>query len=134
VPLLLGGAGRTASPGLLAKHYSPRASLFLLTGEADETRPAFRRAIERGLQDGRRVGVLLLDEDAPLLADLAERLQVAPLGSERDLAGVAGRLFAAMRSLDAAGCDAIYARSTGTAGLGLAILDRLTRAAHPDDD
>jgi L-threonylcarbamoyladenylate synthase len=134
VPLLLGGAGRTASPGLLAKHYSPLASLFLLTGEPDETRPAFRRAIERGLQDGRRVGVLLLDEDAPLLADLADRLQLAPLGSERDLASVAGHLFAAMRTLDAAGCDAIYARTTDTAGVGLAILDRLTRAAHPDDD
>ena len=134
VPLLLGEAGRTASPGLLAKHYSPRASLFLLTGEPAETSPAFRRAIERAVQDGRRVGVLLLDEDAPLLADLADQLQVAPLGSERNLASVAAHLFAAMRSLDAAGCDAMYARTTGSAGLGLAILDRLTRAAHPGDE
>ena len=130
VPLLFGPVGRTASPGLMAKHYSPRASLFLLTGESAETRPALRRAIERALEGGRRVGALLVDEDLSLVADLAPRIAVERLGSEADLSAVAGRLFAAMRALDAAGCDAIYVRSFGTAGFGLAILDRLTRAAH----
>jgi L-threonylcarbamoyladenylate synthase len=133
VPLFLGTVGRTASPGLLAKHYSPRASLFLLTGEPEETRPALRRTIERALAEGRQVGVLLVDEDAPLLADLRDRIHTVRLGSERELSQVGGRLFAAMRELDAAGCDAIYARSLGTSGLGLAILDRLTRAAHRHD-
>jgi L-threonylcarbamoyladenylate synthase len=133
VPLLLGAVGRTASPGLMAKHYSPRASLFLLTGDPTETRPALRRAVERGIESGRRVGVLLVDEDAPLLSDLRDRIAVVSLGSESDLGTIAGHLFAAMRTLDAAGCDAIYVRSLGMSGLGLAILDRLTRAAHSDD-
>jgi L-threonylcarbamoyladenylate synthase len=130
MPLLLGAVGRTASPGLMAKHYSPRASLFLLTGDPAETRPALRRAVERALLDGRKVGTLLVDEDAPLVADLRDHIQVAVLGSEADLGAVAGRLFAAMRNLDAAGCEAIFARDLGSAGFGLAILDRLTRAAH----
>jgi L-threonylcarbamoyladenylate synthase len=133
VPLLLGAVGRTASPGLLAKHYSPRASLFLLTGDPSETRPALRRAVERALNASRRVGLLLIDEDAPLFEDLADRIEAILLGSESDLSQVAGRLFAAMRALDAAGCDAIYARSLCTSGLGLAILDRLTRAANRDE-
>jgi L-threonylcarbamoyladenylate synthase len=133
VPLLLGAVGKTASPGLLARHYSPRASLFLFTGEPHETRPAFRVAISDALAAGRRVGVLVVDEDMPLLADLAPTPQLVHLGSESDLAGVAGRLFAGLRDLDAASCEAIYARSLGTAGLGLAILDRLTRAAHRDE-
>jgi L-threonylcarbamoyladenylate synthase len=133
VPLLLGTVGRTASPGLLAKHYSPRASLFLVTGEPTESRLALRRAVDRALEADRRVGVLLVDEDAPLFADLGRRIQTIHLGSEADLGQVAGRLFAAMRALDAAGCDAIYARALGTSGFGLAILDRLTRAAHRDD-
>jgi L-threonylcarbamoyladenylate synthase len=143
VPLLLGAVGKTASPGLMAKHYSPRASLYLLTGDSAEARPALRRAVERGLAGGHRVGALLVDEDVPLLADLGEPVQrpdgrtsgvrIVALGSETDMAQVAGRLFAAMRDLDAAGCDAIYARAPGTSGLGLAILDRLTRAAHPGE-
>ncbi len=134
VPLLLGAIGRTASPGLMAKHYSPRASLFLLTGAPDQARPALRHAIERAVDEGRRVGVLLVDEDWPLLDGLAERVQVFRLGSEADLAQVAGQLFAAMRALDAAGCTAIYARSLGTSGFGLAILDRLTRASYQEND
>lgn len=133
VPLLLGAVGKTASPGLLARHYSPDASLFLFTGDPDETRRAFQTAISDALAADRRVGVLVVDEDMPLLADLTPLPQLARLGSEGDLAGVAGRLFAGLRDLDAAGCEAIYARSLGTAGLGLAILDRLTRAAHRDE-
>jgi L-threonylcarbamoyladenylate synthase len=133
VPLLLGAVGKTASPGLLAKHYSPRAALFLLTGEPAQTRLALRRAVARSVADGHSVGALLVDEDVPLLADLAGRVRVARLGSESDLAGVAAGLFAAMRDLDAAGCDAIYARALGTAGFGLAIQDRLTRAAHAEE-
>src|SRR3954451_110302 len=103
----------------MAKHYSPRGSLFLLTGAAAEARPAFRRAIEGAVAAGRRVGVLLVDEDAPLIADLDVALYVVRLGSERDLSQVAGQLFAGLRELDAAGCEAIYARALGTAGLGL---------------
>jgi L-threonylcarbamoyladenylate synthase len=130
VPLLLGAVGRTASPGLMAKHYSPRASLFLVTGEPSEARRVLRQAVERALAAGRQAGLLLVDEDAELFADLAGRITTARLGSERDLSRVASGLFAALRDLDAAGCDAIYVRSVGTAGLGLAILDRLARAAH----
>jgi L-threonylcarbamoyladenylate synthase len=130
VPLVLGPAGQAASPGLLAKHYSPRASLFLVTGEPAEARTALRAAVERALAAGHQVGLLIADEDTPGFADLAGRVRTVTLGSERDLGEVARRLFAALRDLDAAGCDAIYARSFGTAGLGLAIMDRLTRAAH----
>jgi hypothetical protein len=39
-----------------------------------------------------------------------------------------------MRELDTAGCTAIYARSLGTSGFGLAILDRLTRASYQEND
>ncbi|MCC6178511.1 MAG: threonylcarbamoyl-AMP synthase [Chloroflexi bacterium] len=134
VPLLFGAAGRTASPGLLAKHYSPRATLYLVTGDDAEARAALRSAVERGLTAGRRAGVLMADEDVPAFSDLGGRICVEHLGSTRDLGEIARRLFAALRSLDAAGCNAIYARSFGSAGLGLAILDRLTRAAHRDAD
>src|SRR5215216_5902693 len=71
-------------------------------------------------------------EDLELVSDPGETVRVVRLGSESDLAQVAGRLFAALRDLDAAGCDAIYTRALGTSGLGLAILDRLTRAAHAE--
>jgi len=51
------------------------------------------------------------------------------LSASGDLREAACRLFAAMRRLDAAGVDAIAALPVPAAGLGLAINDRLGRAA-----
>ena len=46
------------------------------------------------------------------------------------LAEVAARLFSGLRALDAAGVDVIVTRDLGRGGLGLAIWDRLYRAAE----
>jgi L-threonylcarbamoyladenylate synthase len=52
------------------------------------------------------------------------------LGREADTAALAHRLYAALRELDAAGVDEIVAKAVGEAGgLGLALRDRLRRAA-----
>jgi L-threonylcarbamoyladenylate synthase len=101
--------------------------MMVVVGDRDPARARLRAELTAHSAAGERVGALLTSEDA----DLAEGLPVtvAWLGGERDLETVAERLFAAMRGLDAAGVDVIGARSLGTAGLGLAILDRLTRAA-----
>lgn len=133
-PLLMGAAGRAASPGLLARHYSPHAAVFLFAGEREQTRTALRQALRDALASERRIGALLADEDLPLVDGLTRQPSIVGLGSETDLATIASRLFDGLRQLDAAGCEAVYARTFGTAGLGLAILDRLTRAAHRDDN
>jgi L-threonylcarbamoyladenylate synthase len=39
-------------------------------------------------------------------------------------------LFAALRRLDACGVARIYARTSPESGLGMAMMDRLRRAAH----
>ncbi|HSV86000.1 MAG TPA: L-threonylcarbamoyladenylate synthase [Levilinea sp.] len=116
------------SPGMLARHYAPRATLILFEGEnASQVRLRMRSQAKALLADGRRVGVLAVDEDAEDFRDLG--IQLAALGSTSDLSQVAHRLYAAIRELDAAGVEFILARSYGTQGLGLAILDRLRRAA-----
>jgi len=142
VPLLFGVRGAAASPGLMAKHYSPKALLLLFSGAPDEARARMRRAAEDAVGRGGHVGLLLVDEDVPAFASLTDaggaggesvgRVSVERLGSAGDLAGVASRLFAAMRDLDARGADTMIVRSVGEAGLGRAILDRLTRAAARD--
>jgi L-threonylcarbamoyladenylate synthase len=76
---------------------------------------------------GQRVGALVVEEDRSLLPD---GVIVASLGRERDLAEAAARLFSGLRALDAAQVDVIVARDLGRDGLGLAIWDRLYRAAE----
>ena len=98
------------SPGLLVSHYAPRLPVRLAaTGvAADEALLAF----------------------GPALPGAAITFQ---LSETADLTEAAARLFAGLRSLDAAGqtLRAIAVMPIPDAGLGTAINDRLQRAAAP---
>jgi L-threonylcarbamoyladenylate synthase len=134
VALVRGEGGPLRSPGLLERHYSPRASLTVYDGP---------NAVEALLRDaaaaaaaGHRVGLLLArgDLEAAALTPAArhaladDRLTIRALGP--DPPDVARSLYAALRDLDHAGVDLIVARAFSQAdGLGLAIADRLRRAA-----
>jgi L-threonylcarbamoyladenylate synthase len=114
------------SPGLLSKHYSPRAPLTLYEGEPDAVLERLTHDAREALDTGARVGLILADED---IVDL-RGARIAHLGSAHDLATVATRLYAALREMDTAGVDVILARGfPGESGLGVAIQDRLRRAA-----
>lgn len=137
LPRVLQGAGAASptgampSPGLLERHYAPRAPLTVYEG-ADAAARLARDACDL-IADGHRVGIMAADEDRAQLNGLARhapQASVVYLGSERDLGSVASRLYAAMRELDASGVDRILARGfPGDEGLAVAIRDRLRRAS-----
>jgi len=127
------------SPGLSTRHYAPRARLVLVLGGGPDD-PSATAIVARAAAEiaarGLAVGALgIAARDAPTGVH-AEPLDPEPgdgdgkaLG-EGAAADAARRLFAALRALDAAGCDVIVARDIGPEGLGLAIRDRLVRAAE----
>jgi L-threonylcarbamoyladenylate synthase len=101
--------GAIEAPGQLASHYAPRAALRLDAGAvaADEALLAF-------------------GPNPPAGARAA--LNLSPSG---DLAEAAANLFAMLRTLDARGPERIAVMPIPEIGLGLAINDRLRRAAAP---
>jgi len=115
------------SPGQLTQHYAPRAALTLYQGEDSALLAAMRVTATQLHQQGVPVGLLLAEEDIGKFVDLG--VLCCNVGAITDLEGIAQRLFAALRTLDAAGVKHILARDFGAGGLGLAIRDRLTRAA-----
>ncbi len=115
------------SPGTLTKHYAPRARLMLYQGSREAVLHAMRAAALHDVERGQRVGLLLAEED--LLAFSGIPATVQTVGTGGALEEVARQLFAALRALDHADVTVILARDFGAAGLGLAIRDRLTRAA-----
>ncbi len=115
------------SPGTLSQHYAPRARVILYRGAESQVRAALLTAARQLHRRGERVGLLLADEDMADFADLP--YGCVSLGPQADAVQVAQRLFAALRALDASGVTVILARDFGERGLGLAIRDRLTRAA-----
>ena len=110
------------APGTMLRHYSPRARVILFSGADDAEVYAAMRA-EIALHE--RVGILASDAEALAFAELD--VAIEKLGADPDEA--ARRLFAALRSLDQQGVDCILARAPEKRGLGLALWDRLLRAA-----
>jgi L-threonylcarbamoyladenylate synthase len=128
-PAGAGGAIMQAqkAPGQLLTHYAPAVPLLLFEGSTQAMRGAMlSEALRRRAQD-ERVGVLLADEDVSFFEGSGALLQA--LGSAADPQQVAAALFAGMRALEEAGVQAILCRSFAEDGLGLAIRDRLLRAA-----
>jgi L-threonylcarbamoyladenylate synthase len=115
-------------PGMLLKHYSPRGRVLLLDGSARAAAAAAKQIIAVLRGRAQRVGVLAMDEEAPDYTMLP--VEFVSLGSLQNLE-VAGRLlFAHLRELETRGMDVILARTVPTQGVGLAIRDRLFRAAE----
>ncbi len=104
------------APGSMASHYAPAVSLEL-RGASDIVDHATRLVV-----DGRRVGVLSL---APVRVPGATLVWDA----EGDMALFAHLLYAVMRQADAEGLDVLAVELPPDEGLGVAIRDRLCRAA-----
>src|SRR3954470_23347993 len=60
-----------ASPGMLLKHYSPRAELLLFAGPPERALAQMRQAALAAIERGERVGVMLPNEELGTFADLA---------------------------------------------------------------
>jgi L-threonylcarbamoyladenylate synthase len=116
------------APGMLLKHYSPRAEMWLYDGSDEGVRQAMAEAAATFMQSDKRVGILISDEDYATFANA--NIEIITLGSLGDLDAIASHLFAGMRDLDSRGVDVILARSYPAEGIGLALRDRLMRAAE----
>jgi L-threonylcarbamoyladenylate synthase len=110
------------SPGVGIRHYAPRARLILVDGAAE-----LRAREDELLRGGERVGVML-----PQGWTAAESAEVYRWGEWEDRQALAQRLFAGLRDLDARGVTAILCPLPEARGLGLAIRDRLEKAARSE--
>lgn len=111
-------AERKASPGHLARHYAPRKPLYVLFPDGT-------------LPEGARGKIALLCfRGAPDAAPKERFVHVEILSPAGDLREAACRFFAALRRLEAMDVDAIAAERFPDEGLGVALNDRLERAAE----
>ena len=111
---------RPLSPGMKYRHYAPSAPLVLVDGDADAVLSFLHRA-----QNAERCAILCYHDETMSLRN--ERL--IDIGDRDDLAAQAHTLFAALRQADDLDCDMIYAHLPPKDGMGLALYNRLIRAA-----
>jgi L-threonylcarbamoyladenylate synthase len=119
-PIAVPSTSRVRVPGQHPSHYAPRARVVLVEPEkvVDEA--------ELAQEQGQQVGVLL----PPALADAAVKAN-AVMAVPASTAAYARGLYGFLRELDQRGCDLIVASLPAEEGLGLAIANRLRRAAGP---
>ncbi len=111
------------APGMKYRHYAPKAQMYLLEGEAAALLPRFARNL---LDEGRTVGVLC---SAGMSARLEpdDRLQLAVWGENPEQ--LAGDLFYLLRAFDRSLPDIILAQGVSEEGIGLAVMNRMRKAA-----
>ncbi len=109
---------QVSSPGMKYKHYAPKAQVVLLTGDTK----AVMNYLTKQQADG--VFALVFEEDMALLP-----VQGRSMGPIKDSSSHAARLFGLLRELDEAGAKKIFARTPPKNDVGLAVYNRLIRAA-----
>ncbi len=108
------------SPGMKYRHYAPTSPLVLLSGsDADVLR------FMQNAQQKSRCALLCYHEEISAL----QNELLFPVGNREDLAAQAKSLFDALRQADRTDADIIYAHLPPTSGLGLALYNRMIRAA-----
>ena len=115
----LSAGERPKAPGMKYRHYAPKAPVTVVTGDSRRT----ARYIRRNL--GEHTGVIAFSE---YVGDFPGCV-VHDIGSVQDRGEQARRVFDALRAFDETDVTAIFAQCPGDEGLGLAIANRLKKAA-----
>ena len=108
------------SPGMKYKHYAPRAPLVLLDGEDADVIDFLKKQLTVS-----RCAILCYDEEM----DKLDGAVLLPIGARDDVNRQAKLLFARLRECDTLAPDIIYAHLPDKQGLGLALYNRMIRAA-----
>lgn len=122
------------SPGLKYRHYAPEAPVVVLEGTPRAVAEAIRRRLEEmGTSGTSPLALFVSDETLSLLDGQgvlpAAGVRVKRAGARHDLEGIARRLFGALRELDRARPALILAEAVDERGIGIAVNNRLKKAA-----
>ncbi len=113
------------SPGMRYKHYAPAATVTLVEGPADRVVPLLRDLYLEETANGRKCSVLCFTEHVSALSDCNPH----DIGPVSDPSVTAHRLFDILRHLDDEGMDVVFSEVMPPEGVGLAVMNRLGRAA-----
>ena len=107
---------KVASPGMLYKHYAPKTETFLVEADSD----AFLSFVNRK----QTCAAICFDGEIK-----GCKIKCLSYGDKNDKSALAKNLFSALRRVDTFGVDRAYVHAPDKSGIGLAVYNRLLRAA-----
>ncbi|MGL4791783.1 MAG: L-threonylcarbamoyladenylate synthase [Anaerotignaceae bacterium] len=127
-PAILGKLGEDIAPkapGMKYTHYSPKANITLVKGEINKVVEIINQLTVESKLEGLKVGVLATEENV----EKYKADYVLSVGNREDQHTVGARLFKVLRKFDYLGCDVVYSEVFEETGEGMAIMNRLNKAA-----
>ena len=116
------------APGMKYKHYAPNAHLKIIKWKNEKTIEIINEIVENYIEKGNDVAILTTNENL----NKFNNGKVISLGSENDLKEIAKNLFEALRKCDDLRVQYILCQGFEENGVGLAIMNRLNKAAGYD--
>ena len=113
------------SPGMKYKHYAPKAPLILLDGNKEQ----IAKFLIKNSDAGAQIAIISYEDDFSYIAELLPKADIYPFGARGDEVEQAHRLFKILRDTDKKNYNFIYAPLPDTTGIGLALYNRMIRAA-----
>lgn len=111
------------SPGMKYRHYAPESPLVLLDGDLS-------RVTEYIVSDNKsKIAILCYTDDKDVVAERLPNADIYILGAREDINEQARQLFAILRDADKHSYEIIYAPLPTKDGVGLALYNRMIRAA-----
>ena len=113
------------APGMKYTHYSPKAEVILVKGETKAVVDEINRLAAEDMAHGCKTGVMATEETK----DLYKTDIVLSLGSRERPEQIGANLFKFLRKFDYLGAERVYSEVFSEEGEGLAIMNRLNKAA-----
>ncbi len=116
---------KAVSPGMMYKHYAPKGQLTLLKGKPENVRSACLRLYQEAQDCGKKACILTPQEHMNWYPDCYTQT----IGTLQKPESLAHELFAVLRQMDEEKVQVILCEAVTTEGIGLAIMNRMYRAA-----
>lgn len=116
------------APGMKYRHYAPNAKLKIIKGNREKTIEKINEMVQNYIDNGKKVGLLVTKENSSKYPK-GEKIII---GEENNLEEIASNLFEALRGFNDLNVDIILAEAFSEDGLGVAIMNRLSKAAGHD--
>ena len=111
------------SPGMKYRHYAPKAPLVLIDAELNKFADYIKEI------DEKNVAVISFSDDAEFIRMKLSEVDIYLLGAKDNINEQASHLFSILRQVDRQGYTRIYAPVPSKDGVGLALYNRMIRAA-----
>lgn len=119
------GSFKPKAPGMKYRHYAPKAPVKIVVGDLEKTVAKINEIVQNYIDDGKKVGIMASNETIHRYP----KGVVKSLGSRSNLSTVARNLFKTLRDFDSENIDIILSESFEEKGVGIAVMNRLKKAA-----